>query len=524
MKNSTKLFTAVVLLAIASCSKEGNAPEIRKSVPATIKAGIVESKTAVDADGAYTWVAGDAVSVFTSAGIQCPSSFVAASSGGVSEFTGSKSSESDVLSYALFPYDADASCSADGIVTTTIPTEQDGSIGSAISVAKAGVDGYFPFINACSVVKLNVSASDNIRYIRIQFASPVAGAVSVDCSSGAISGATEKTVSVSSATALSGDIYFAIAPVAAGKVTLYFRNLNGDTAIRKATISTAFSAGTIKSLGSVKGLTFIEGALPGEFTLLSGSGTYLFSKGNLRYQASTNTWSFADKQYIYVGEKAGNTTSSEATRSTQSSWIDMFCWGTSGYDYGPANYQPWRKAQTDGSLCGPASSTLEGNKDWGYNPISNGGNRENYGWTTSSVAVFNYMKNTSRTPKAFTKGMLNGVRGIFFLPDVWTCPAGVTAPVRFNDATASTAWTHFDWNLAEWSKLEDSGVVFFPCCGWIGTGAVYNGIDYQFKYWSKTNVSTTKAYLMSYSNGEFYTNSEGTRSSQAAVRLIYKLQ
>ena len=51
-----------------------------------------------------------------------------------------------------------------------------------------------------------------------------------------------------------------------------------------------------------------------------------FAKGNLQYQASTNTWRFADKQYDVIGEENANVS------ENYDGWIDLFGWGTSGYN------------------------------------------------------------------------------------------------------------------------------------------------------------------------------------------------
>ena len=56
----------------------------------------------------------------------------------------------------------------------------------------------------------------------------------------------------------------------------------------------------------------------------------VFAPGNLQYQASSGNWRFAEQQYLYIGNAAGNTNS--GSRSTQSNWIDLFGWGTSGWD------------------------------------------------------------------------------------------------------------------------------------------------------------------------------------------------
>ena len=43
------------------------------------------------------------------------------------------------------------------------------------------------------------------------------------------------------------------------------------------------------------------GAINGKFTINAEDNQIYFSKGNLRYQASTGTWRFAESQWNYVG-------------------------------------------------------------------------------------------------------------------------------------------------------------------------------------------------------------------------------
>lgn len=60
-----------------------------------------------------------------------------------------------------------------------------------------------------------------------------------------------------------------------------------------------------------------------------------FSKGNLQYQASTNTWRFAENQWDYVGDATeGNVYMDDVKcnnsyiSQTYNGWIDLFGWGT----------------------------------------------------------------------------------------------------------------------------------------------------------------------------------------------------
>ena len=86
-----------------------------------------------------------------------------------------------------------------------------------------------------------------------------------------------------------------------------------------------------------------EGALSGVFSV-SDTKQVQFSQGNLQYQASTNTWRFAENQWDYVGTQipdqyghAGGTvigSDNSNISQTYSGWIDLFGWGTSGWNNG----------------------------------------------------------------------------------------------------------------------------------------------------------------------------------------------
>ena len=56
---------------------------------------------------------------------------------------------------------------------------------------------------------------------------------------------------------------------------------------------------------SPEGPTIPTGAVDGLFTINDQGGKVYFSKGNLQYQASTNTWRFAEHQWDHVGGKYG---------------------------------------------------------------------------------------------------------------------------------------------------------------------------------------------------------------------------
>lgn len=111
-------------------------------------------------------------------------------------------------------------------------------------------------------------------------------------------------------------------------------------------------------------LTFVS-SCNGVFSV-SDSTQVVFSQGNLQYRASTNTWRFATNQWDYMGSANSNIS------QTYSNWIDLFGWGTSGWNCGNTYYHPWDCDNSNGSLYGPPGyydlTGLYANSDWGrYN-------------------------------------------------------------------------------------------------------------------------------------------------------------
>ena len=105
-----------------------------------------------------------------------------------------------------------------------------------------------------------------------------------------------------------------------------------------------------------------EKQLNGIFSVGKYSKVY-FSQGNLQYRATTDTWRFAENQWDYIGE--GNKNISYK----YDGWIDLFGYGTSGYDY---KYKPYTLKISDND--GLDEDITGTNYDWGvYNAISNGG-------------------------------------------------------------------------------------------------------------------------------------------------------
>ena len=248
----------------------------------------------------------------------------------------------------------------------------------------------------------------------------------------------------------------------------------------------------------------IPGALVGKFSVSSTDKVY-FSKGNLQYTKSTGIWSFMDHQYSTVE------TTNQAIGDDYASQdvVSLFGWGTSGWNNGNTYYQPFNTAYVSSSGSskgygyGPKNGStytydLTGtyaNADWGHNAISNGGNTADT-WRTLTKDEWTYLFNTrsastvngtadARYAKAYLFGTTHGV---IIFPDVYTHPAGVTAPTGINE-TSSTSWYGNKYNATDWAKMEAAGCVFLPAAGWRDATTIRRVNEYV-RYWTSSTYSS----------------------------------
>ena len=273
-----------------------------------------------------------------------------------------------------------------------------------------------------------------------------------------------------------------------------------------------------------------EGALRGEFSI-SASQTVRFSQGNLQYQASTSTWRFAENQWNYVGgidvmdDIFGNVSgsSNDNISSTYSGWIDLFGWGTSGYNHGAVCYQPWSTSENEEDYYAYDSETSNlydgnGQADWGYNAISNGGNTENSGWRTLTNDEWGYVINTRTTSSGirYAKAKVNGVSGVILLPDDWTA-----STYALNSTNASNAnYTTNTITAEDWANvLEVNGAVFLPAAGY-REGITLHDFDESGSYWSATAFNYEYSYNVWFLSDLLYPQDGGDRNNGHSVRLI----
>ncbi|MBQ7996777.1 MAG: Ig-like domain-containing protein [Paludibacteraceae bacterium] len=282
--------------------------------------------------------------------------------------------------------------------------------------------------------------------------------------------------------------------------------------------------------------------LAGKFSV-SASQVVYFSRGNLQYQASTNTWRFAENQYDAVGGSNGsnnaapyNTSSANHSPSdSQTGWIDLFGWAASGIDRtGVTAYQPYSTSTNNadyGTTTTKSASETLGNYDWGKNMGD--------GWRTLTAEEWGYLigpGNGSTTPSEYRdhyqslrglcKITVSGTSypGMIILPDDMynNLPSEGSIASKWSAcavAAASLNYTLATFTEAEWTALQAAGAVFLPAAGYrYGTTVNYAGA--YGDYWSSSASSNTYAFFLRFYAGYLNPENSGNRYNGRSVRLV----
>ena len=287
-----------------------------------------------------------------------------------------------------------------------------------------------------------------------------------------------------------------------------------------------------------------QGALPGGFSV-SPTKKVRFSKGNLQYNAALGThqcadgdtkqgtWRFAEHQWDYVGDMIDGTVYEIEVKcdngllsSTYTGWIDLFGWGTSGWNSGANAYQPYSTSTSNSDYYpgGSYTNSLIGpyaNADWGvYNAISNGGNQAGL-WRVLTQDEYVYLFH-SRLNSDNLRGqaVVNNVHGYVLLPDGFVLPSGLSFSACPNN------WTSNVYTAEQWSQMEAAGAVFLSTAGYREQASVYNISSNWFwgDYWSSTADDEEKSKYITFGENQARTDYWDYRFRGRAVRLVHDVQ
>ena len=235
-----------------------------------------------------------------------------------------------------------------------------------------------------------------------------------------------------------------------------------------------------------------DGAILAAFSVSDSTKVY-FSQGNLQYQASSKTWRFAEHQWDFVGDSVKGNVYEKGVKSDNAKispnydgWIDLFGWGTSGWNSGANAYQPYSTSTVysdyypDGSYYNDLTGSYA-NADWGvYNKISNGGNQAGL-WRTLTNSEWSYLiSGRAQASRLMGQGRVNNVNGLILLPDGWETPSSV----KFTYAPGY--YSKNVYSQDEWAVMQSYGAVFLPAAGYRFGSGVCGAISYGGSYWSSS--------------------------------------
>ncbi|MBR5029310.1 MAG: hypothetical protein IKX51_08825, partial [Bacteroidales bacterium] len=263
-----------------------------------------------------------------------------------------------------------------------------------------------------------------------------------------------------------------------------------------STVNPAFSVTPLRKIG------FSTGNLQWSAT---GGGNAATSHVVAGGDTAAGTWRFATHQYDTIGTANSNISSS------YNGWIDLFGWGTSGYD----QRYPYLNTTSIYAYDNGNTDMSGTNYDWGtYNAILNGGNQPGQ-WFTLTKEEWEYLLN-DREGASQKRGFATvcGVPGALLLPDSWSHPVGTSFVTGNGNGYATNTY-----NASQWAVMESYGAIFLPAAGYRYDSTAVQGVGAFGHYWTASADSATITYCLKLSPDRV--DIEGYRNTQGkSVRLV----
>lgn len=236
---------------------------------------------------------------------------------------------------------------------------------------------------------------------------------------------------------------------------------------------------------------------------VSATKLVTFSPGNLQYHPKNQEWRFAPHQWDNIGT---SNTLTNFKNPEYNDWLDLFCWSAEGTNSGLDI-----SADFSGEFV-----------DWGNNTIS--GYAPNT-WRTMTIDEWDHLVNVRLNATDLrAAAQVNGVNGWIFLPDNWSCPAGITF-------SPGTGYANNIFDIDQWLQMEEAGAIFLPSAG-IRRGGNENtsntnndGDNAYGRYWTSTTISNggNPYYFYILNNNVWGKKYSTGRSHAQSVRLVQDL-
>ena len=289
----------------------------------------------------------------------------------------------------------------------------------------------------------------------------------------------------------------------------------GNVWERSSAASFEIRSNTIKKMAVQNVIVVPPGALPGLFSVSDTKKVY-FSQGNLQFYTGSvsepKSWRFAENQWDMCDTQyetpTGHHSTSDYAENT-GKWIDLFGWGTSGWNYSGSHAtctQPWSTSNTNSHYYAYGSSDKnlfdgegidKGMADWGMaNSIINGGNTSGT-WRTLNKNEWYYLVVTRKVQGGAgynANVTINGVNGIVIFCDDYVGPTD---------------------NLTSIPE----GCLFLPLAGYRDATEVHR-VNTGGYYWASSNYSSTNADRFRIINGTVFASDNSSRHLGLPVRLV----
>lgn len=378
-------------------------------------------------------------------------------------------------------------CTIEPTINGTVTCDDINKVGTTVNLTVTPDDGYeidTIIVNGETITGTSFTMPEEDVTITATF-KKISYTITVTQSTGG-------TISSNKTTATAGDIVTLTATASSGYTfsSWVVKTTSGST------VTVSNNSFTMPASDVMVSATFVEKTLTGQFSV-SATKKVTFSKGNLQYTRSTDTWSFAENQYDMIG--VNNLTGG------QLSWDDTYGYFYKGDFYDMSSladkidlfYQSFKNYSYQGGQInnygvGQAYKNINASGDfvdWGTNTIST--NAPNT-YRTLTKDEWAYLLNT-RTDAINKKGVacikLNDdgsqyANGLILLPDDWVCPEGVTFKSGFSKLKSIQAYAdHQTFTLNEWLKLEAAGAVFLISAGIYNSSFIIR-VQEMCVYWS----------------------------------------
>jgi len=250
---------------------------------------------------------------------------------------------------------------------------------------------------------------------------------------------------------------------------------------------------------------------------VSATQRVYFAPGNLQYCPKEDAWRFAENAYDTVG------TDNELADAAYEGWLDLFCWGANGL----SGVEPYSTVY-DNFMYGDGHNSIAGT-DWDFATAVNrqlGGD-----WRMFTHEEIHYLLMfRENAEELFGYGTIDGIRGLFILPDDWVCPDGID----FTPSVEAGFENQYDWyytigdrenytcnilTKAQWAEIEAAGGVFLPATGFRSEN-VCDHVGISGHYWTSSNYGEEFANCLCLFEKDLFLEGNFDRSYGLGVRLI----